>query len=365
MDPVSKLRYAVVGLGWTSQDAVLPAFRQAQDKAELVALVSGDPGLLREVGDRYGIAPELRRSYQDYAALLHSGAIDAVYLALPWRMHAEYAIKAARAGVHVLCETPMAATEQECGEMIRAAGDGRVRLMLASHANFDACHRAAIDIARSGRLGELRFFDAVFSINPSEGDVRLQQQPDGGPLYDLGTACIHAARTLMDAEPEWLWCVPSNSGDPRFLTVDEMNTVVMRFPGDRIAQFTVSFGMATTSSWRMVGTHGDLRVEPAWLLGTDRKQWLAVDGEAAVATTFPWRDPFVQELRAFTDCVVTGEEPEACASDGLTDVRIVRALLQSAHLGRVVHLGEVHPEHGGVAQVLARVATGKGRESAD
>ena len=105
-----KVRYAVVGLGYIAQIAVLPAFKHARN-SELRALVSSDPKKLKELGRKYGVSNTY--SYEDYASCLESGEVDAVYIALPNIMHREYAERAARAGIHVLCEKPMAITEQD------------------------------------------------------------------------------------------------------------------------------------------------------------------------------------------------------------------------------------------------------------
>lgn len=97
-----RIRYAVVGLGHIAQNAILPAFEHAQN-SELTALVSDDPAKLRTLSRKYGVENCL--SYQEFELCLHSGEIDAVYVAVPNNLHADYCIRAARAGVHVLCES--------------------------------------------------------------------------------------------------------------------------------------------------------------------------------------------------------------------------------------------------------------------
>ncbi len=114
-----QVRYAVVGLGHIAQVAVLPAFANARRNSRLVALVSGDPVKRQALSEKYGVATAC--GYDGYDALLASGEIDAVYIALPNALHADYAIRAARAGMHVLCEKPMAVTEAECEQMAGAA----------------------------------------------------------------------------------------------------------------------------------------------------------------------------------------------------------------------------------------------------
>src|SRR5919107_3152787 len=114
--PSKKIRYAVVGLGHISQVAVLPGFAHAEN-SELAALVSDDPEKLDKLGRRYKV--KTRFSYERYDECLRSGEIDAVYIALPNHLHRSYSERAARAGVHVLCEKPMAVTEDDCLSMIR------------------------------------------------------------------------------------------------------------------------------------------------------------------------------------------------------------------------------------------------------
>src|SRR5580700_776829 len=110
-DESKKVRYAVVGIGWIAQEAVLPAFKNASN-SELVALVTGDPKKAEELGPQHHVKKAV--SYDEYDELLGGGEIDAVYIALPNHQHREYTVRAARAGVHVLCEKPMAETELDC-----------------------------------------------------------------------------------------------------------------------------------------------------------------------------------------------------------------------------------------------------------
>src|SRR3984957_13863821 len=117
-----KVRYAVVGLGHISQVAVLPAFRNAPN-SELFALVSGDAEKLDKIGKKYSLAHLY--SYEDYSRALSN--VDAVYLALPNHLHREYAVRAAAAGVHVLCEKPMAVTSEDCLAMIQAANENHAK----------------------------------------------------------------------------------------------------------------------------------------------------------------------------------------------------------------------------------------------
>ncbi|MBV9464086.1 MAG: Gfo/Idh/MocA family oxidoreductase, partial [Verrucomicrobiae bacterium] len=231
-----QVRYAVVGLGHIAQAAVLPAFAGARKNSKLVALVSGDPVKHRALCKKYKI--ERAYSYQEYEDCLRNEQVDAVYIALPNHMHREYAVKAAKMGVHVLCEKPLAVTEQDCRAMIETARENRVRLMTAYRLHFEKANLCAIDILKSGKIGEPKLFDSVFTLQVRPGDIRVQKNLGGGTLYDIGIYCINAARYLFRAEPYEVMAFTSKSSDPRFSEVEESSSVLLRFPGARLASFT-------------------------------------------------------------------------------------------------------------------------------
>jgi len=329
-----KVRYAVVGLGYIAQIAVLPAFKHARN-SELRALVSSDPKKLKELGRKYGVSNTY--SYEDYASCLESGEVDAVYIALPNVMHREYAERAARAGIHVLCEKPMAITEQECESMIEAAQRNRVKLMIAYRLHFEEANLRAVDIVNSGKLGQPRIFNSVFSQQVKEGDIRLQKKLGGGTLYDMGTYCINASRYLFREEPVEVSAFTGKSGDKRFREVDEACSAVMRFPQDKLATFTSSFGAASISSYEVLGTRGTLRLDPAYEFAEPLRYELTVN-EKKQTKKFPKRDQFAPELIYFSNCVLKDKDPEPSGLEGLADVRIIRALYRSAESGSPVKL---------------------------
>ncbi|HKB69262.1 MAG TPA: Gfo/Idh/MocA family oxidoreductase [Thermoanaerobaculia bacterium] len=330
-----KVRYAVVGLGYIAQAAVLPAFEHAAN-SELAALVSDDPEKLKKLGRKYSV--EHRRSYADYDALLASGEIDAVYIALPNSMHREYAVRAAQAGVHVLCEKPMAVTEGECRDMIRAAAQANVRLMVAYRLHFDAANLAAVNAVESGTIGEPRIFDSVFTMQVrDEGNIRLKRGMGGGTLYDIGIYCINAARYLFRSEPEEVAAFSGSSDDPRFSEVDEMTSAMLRFPGARLAGFSCSFGAADSGAYDLVGTEGRLRLDPAYEYAAQMTLTTAARGKTS-RRTFAKRDQFGPELVYFSDCVRGERDPEPDGREGLADVRVIRALYESARTKKPMRL---------------------------
>src|SRR5919202_1972868 len=197
--PKRLIRYAVVGCGHIAQVAVLPAFGNARRNSKLAAIVSGDPVKREELAKKYDVPRAV--DYGRYDELLKGGQIDAVYIALPNSMHAEYTERAARAGVHVLCEKPMAVTEAECELMARTAREHRVKLMIAYRLHFERANLEAVEIARSGRIGEPRLFTSTFTMHVVPGNIRVKRAFGGGVLYDIGIYCINAARALFRQEP--------------------------------------------------------------------------------------------------------------------------------------------------------------------
>jgi predicted dehydrogenase len=324
------IRYAVVGLGHIAQVAVLPAFAHARN-SELVAVVSDDRTKRREMAKRYGL--EQAFTYEEFDNCLRE--VDAVYIALPNSMHADYTIRAARAGVHVLCEKPMAVTPKECQQMIAACRKARVKLMIAYRLHFESLNLAAMDLARRGRLGELKFFNSTFSMMVRRGDIRTKRAYGGGTLYDIGVYCINAARNLFRAEPTQVSAVSINSGLSSLAEIDETTAATLRFGNDQVATFVTSFNAADVAAYRIVGTKGDLHADPAYEYAEGLEYSVTIDGKTT-RKAIGKRDQFAPELLYFSDCILKDREPEPSGEEGLQDVRIVEALYQSARSGRPV-----------------------------
>ncbi|WOD40257.1 Gfo/Idh/MocA family oxidoreductase [Nodosilinea sp. E11] len=327
-----KIRYAVVGLGWFAQVAALPAF-PSTEKSEVVALVSDDPTKLKELSQQYGIAHTY--SYDQYEDCLTSGAIDAVYIALPNHLHCEYTVRAANQGIHVLCEKPMATTPAEGEQMIEACQRNGVKLMIAYRLHLDPANLQAIEIVQSGQIGDPRIFNSVFSQQVEQGNTRLQQATGGGSLEDIGIYCINAARYLFQDEPVEVFAVAANNGEARFAEVNEMTSVILCFPHQRLATFTVSFGASKVSTYRVIGTQGDLRLEPAYSWQGERTHHLTIDGETETRT-FASHSQLAGEFDYFADSILQDTDLEPSGLEGLNDIRIIEALHQSIQTGKPV-----------------------------
>lgn len=347
-----KIRYAVVGLGHIAQFAVLPAFVNAQKNSILTAIVSDDPVKINALAREYGVKHTFH--YDEYETCLHSGLIDAVYIALPNNLHCDYAVRAAKAGVHVLCEKPLAVTEDECQKTIKACAENNVKLMTAYRLHFERGNLEAIEIVRSGQIGEPRIFNSVFTMQVARDNIRTQDQYAGGTLYDLGVYCINAARYIFADEPTEGFCFSAAGNDPRFRQVEEMTSAILRFPKNRLASFIASFGAEDTADFEVVGTKGRLRVIQAYEYTEPVALELTVENKTR-RKTFGLRDQFGPELIYFSDCILHDREPEPSGVEGLRDVHIIRSLYESAHNGVEVKLRQIkRQQHPGLRQEIYR-----------
>jgi predicted dehydrogenase len=324
------VRFAVVGLGHIAQAAILPAFRHAGRHAELTALVSSEPAKLRKLGQRYGV--KHLYSYEDARDLFTSGNIDAVYIALPNTQHAAWTIRAADAGLHVLCEKPLAVSVQDCERMIDACRRNKVQLMTAYRLHFERCNLEVADLVRKKRIGEARYFDSQFSMQVKPGNIRLDRELGGGPEWDIGIYCLNAARYVFAAEPTQVFATASNSGDKRFREVPETLHVLMKFPGNRVANFICSFGAADRSRYEVVGTKGSVICEPAFEYAEGLAYELTV-GEKMRRKKFAKSDQFAPELIHFAQCIRKGRKPEPSGEEGLLDVAAIEAMHRSIASG--------------------------------
>ena len=329
------LRFAVVGLGHIAQAAVLPAFRHARPHVELTALVSGTKAKLKTLGRRYKV--EHLVSYADADKLFDSGMVDAAYIATPNTEHTDWVVRAAERGLHVLCEKPLATSVRDCERMIEACERNNVRLMTAYRLHFERCNLEAAQLVRSKRIGEARYFDSQFSMQVKAGNIRTQGELGGGPEWDIGIYCQNAARYVFADEPTHVWATATNSGDPRFEEVPETVHVILKFPGERIANFICSFGAADRSRYEVVGTKGSVVVDPAYEYAEGLGYELTV-GEKKKKKKFAKSDQFAPELIYFAQCVRNDKTPEPSGKEGLIDVAIIEAIHESMASGGWIEL---------------------------
>lgn len=230
-----KVGFAVVGIGKFALEQAIPAFGETK-AAKLVGLVSGDPAKGARVARQHGIAPSRVWSYDSFDRIAADPAVQVVYIMTPNSLHADLAVRAFRAGKHVLCEKPMAVTEADCERMIRAAADASRKLMIAYRAQFEPHNLEAVRRIRAGEVGAVRLITSVHGRQLDVRDPADQWRAQaalagGGSLYDIGIYALNGARYLTGEEPESVTAQISNApNDPRFAEVEDLIKFQLRFP---------------------------------------------------------------------------------------------------------------------------------------
>jgi len=333
-----KVRFAVVGLGHIAQIAVLPAFKHAEEKCQLTAVISDDPEKIEMAKKTYKVKHAW--SYDQYDEALASGEFDAVYIALPNDLHKAFALKAAQAGRHILCEKPMALSERDCMEMIEAAEKNSVKLMVAYRLHFEKANMKAVEVINSGMIGSPRVFNSSFTMQVRDGNIRTASEHGGGPLLDIGIYCINAARYVFGCEPIEVMAMMARSNDKRFAEIEESMGAVLKFPGERLASFMCSFGAKDISRYEVLGTLGKVTLDPAYDYAEELKYTVTI-GDKTEEHKVGKHDQFAPELLHFAECVIEDKEPRPNGYEGLNDIRVIHAIRQSALKGTREYLQPV------------------------
>jgi len=337
------IRYAVVGAGWISQEAFMPSVAQSGN-SRMQAIVTGNPAKAQKLADFHGVPQVV--SYDDYDRLLAGDTIDAVYVALPNSMHADYSIRAAKAGKHVMVEKPLAVSIEESEAMIEAARQAGVFLMTAYRLHNEPGTVALLEKIRGGAIGKPLFFQSVFSFQVAGGNHRLNAEHWGGPLQDIGVYCVNAARHVFAEEPIEAWATAHQpEGDPRFAEVEASIAATLRFPSGGIAQIIASFGAAETEGYRVTGSEAEIELDPGYRFESAMTMRLRKGGKIE-ETRFPQVDHFAGQLAYFSDCIMSGTPPEADGEEGLCDMRVLLAIEEAARTGTPIAISSrPRPRH--------------------
>src|SRR5882757_757806 len=237
-----KIGYAVIGLGLIGDHFMRGV--QSSPNSKITGLVSGHRDKAERIAAQYGVPKSSIYSYEDMDKFRDNKTIDAVYVALPNSMHAEYTIRSAKAGKHVLCEKPMSTTVSEAEAMIAACKAAQVKLMIAYRLHYEPLNLKAIRMIREGALGTVQSIDSANGFNIKPGEWRATKAlGGGGPLMDVGIYSLNAARYLTGEEPvSFTASVSTIDHDGRFDTVEENASWTMKFPSGVIASCTTTYG---------------------------------------------------------------------------------------------------------------------------
>jgi predicted dehydrogenase len=281
-------------------------------------------------------------SYADFDRIRDNPDVDIVYVCLPNSMHAEYTIRAAKAGKHVMCEKPMAVSVAECEAMIRACKTAGKKLMIGYRCHFEPFNLEAMRLARSGAAGKIRYVRSEHGfVQGDPNKWRLKRAlSGGGSLMDMGVYSLQAARYMTGEEPIAVTARESTDRrDPRFREVEDMIEWTLEFPSGAIAGCQSMYS-ANQNHILLMGDKGRIELEPATRYDGNH-MWTGRDGRETEITSIPpgpGKTQFAGQLDHLAECILDGREPIVSGEEGLRDMRIVEAIYRSAREGRTVKL---------------------------
>ncbi len=329
-----KVGYCVIGLGRIADHFM----RGVKDSStsKITGLVSGHRDKAERLAAQYGVPTSSIYSYEDMDRMRENKAIDAVYVALPNSMHAEYTIRSAKAGKHVLCEKPMSTSVKDAKAMIAACEAAKVKLMIAYRLHYEPTTRRAIKLIRDGMLGQVQSIVSANGFNERAGEWRLDKKlAGGGPLMDVGIYCLNATRYLTGEEPTKFEAVVSTiDKDGRFDSVEENTSWTTQFPSGIEATCTTTYGAQMPGFYKVFGAKGWLEVDN---FGYDGLRLLAEfrDGKNEVVKLDELnaeKDPeqFVRQVDHFSKCIRTGRTPDTAGEEGLRDMEYMQDIYRAA-----------------------------------
>jgi len=331
-EPTRQARYAVVGLGTFAVGQILPIVKDCR-YSKVTAFVSGSPQKIRDLGPRYGVSRSY--GYADFDKIAENDEIDCVYIALPVGMHAEYAIRALKAGKHVLCEKPMASTVAECEAMIAAAKAARRQLGIAYRVHFEPNNIEAARLVHTGQIGAIRYFSAEsgFVVDPAYPPHKWRLTKalgGGGSMYDIGIYALNAALMTIEEAPSWVSAVYSTpAGDPRFKEVEGGVEWRLGFPSGLVAQGSSSYTYHYVTRQRVFGTEGGLSLEPASAYD-GVTGFIQRDGGRQTIHAGDPTTQFAAQLDGFSQAALANQQHRTPGEMGLRDIRLIQAMYRSA-----------------------------------
>jgi predicted dehydrogenase len=331
-DSQRKAGWAVVGLGTLALNEVLPAFSQCA-RSRLVALVSGHPDKAKQTAEHYGLDQRSLYTYDNFDTIGDSREVDIVYICLPDSLHAEYTIRAARAGKHVLCEKPMARSVEECRKMIDAARAAQRKLMIAYRLRYEPFNQACIEMCTKRAYGQIKTIEATNLQNVEAPNIRLSRKTGTGPIGDVGVYCINACRYLTSEDPiEVTAFAHQPKDDPRFADFPESYVFTLRFGSGILANCACSFGGHQSRRYRVNCADGWIDLDPAF--SYSGQQLHVAHRNRRSEIKLPHVNHFVSEMDHFSRCVLNSESPWTPGEEGLADLKVIEAINRAVESGK-------------------------------
>jgi predicted dehydrogenase len=333
------LGWALVGLGSLAINQLIPALTKTKS-AKLVTLVSGHADKANALAQKYLVDPKHIYNYENFDKIKDDADVDVVYIVLPNGMHAEYAIRAAKAGKHVFSEKPMANTSVECQQMIDACKEAKKMLGIGYRMQYEPHLVEMKRLIKEGSIGKVKNVKSAFGFNLGNPSAwRLNKKlAGGGPLMDVGIYCLNSTRFALGEEPvEVSATIPDANGDERFREVEPAMDFTLTFASGAIADCKTSYREFVGNRLRVEGETGSIHMEPAFSYGG---LMMGVQHGKDRPETFTPKpaDQFATEIEDFSRCIIEGKPTRTPGEEGWRDMKIIEALYRSAADKKAVKL---------------------------
>ena len=325
-------------------ERVIPTLRNSEQSA-LVAVASRS----KERAQAYADLWDIPCAYGTYEQMLADPAINVIYLSLPNHLHAEWAVKCAEAGKHILCEKPIAITTEDVDRMAQAAEKNDVIIQEATMMRFHPQTQYLRELVAKRVIGDIRLIRGVFAFTlDNPGDIRLDTNMGGGSLWDLGSYCVGFVRTVLQAEPVEVSAYQV-SGDTG---VDMSFSAQMQFPAGILVQFFSSFQSFAHIEADFLGTEGRIFADIPWAnhIGASAKVQItqssdaeetstfsdSIEGHTTERKTYEDMNAYQCEIDSMVESVLNGAEPVISLTDSWKNIATIVALHESARIGKPV-----------------------------
>lgn len=323
-----RLGVALVGLGYYSTDLLAPAL-QLTSKCHLAGVVSGTPAKIEAWRKRYGVPDGNAYSYENFDSIANNPAIDVVYIVLPPSMHAEYTIRAAKAGKHVWCEKPMAPSVRECEAMIKACRDNRVTLAIGYRLHHEPNTQTIMRFRREGKYGRVVNATAEAGYMERRTDHWKQKKAmGGGVMGDMGVYPLNALRYGTGLEPVAVTATASTTRPEIYTEVEETMKFELEFPGGVIGTGEASFGKRM-NRLRVNCAEGRYELAPF-------QSYSGIHGTTSDGIVLDAKIPNQQARQMDDDAaaIMDGTPLLAPGEEGLKDTIVVEAIYRSVASGK-------------------------------
>ncbi len=331
--PKEKLGVALVGLGNYSMRQLAPALLETEH-CRLTGIVTGSPSKIPEWCEKYNIPKRNVYNYQNFDEIRNNPDIDIVYVVLPNSMHAEYTIRAAKAGKHVICEKPMAMNTAECEQMIKACKDAKVILSVGYRLYFEPHHLEMRRLGMEKTHGNIRMMESGLGYNMADPTSwRLNKaMGGGGAIMDLGVYCVQGIRRTLNELPTEVTAQGFKINKDLFKDIYETMMFQMTFPSGAISNSTTTY---TSFIDKLYATTGSERfgISPSFTATGAKTMDFAIkiNVESPKYQQIKQMDAFAQNINNKTEILASGEE-------GLVDMKIIDAIKKAADTSKRVKM---------------------------